>query len=310
MSVLSPTRARSRRWSGAALALACLTGVAVLLRGVIPTAAAYPGAVDHDCPADGSCESVIQATDGNTYYAGNLGGGHGYVVTVGADGQPTGTMEVVASANQVALAQANPGRRLALWGPDMSQTGIFIAGSSSDNPVNTVNVNGSGYVEYAAGGPQARAQLAIQVIGGDGQVYNSARFNREDPKLQSPFKDYMQGAAALNTAASRLRSLLSGIAGVTTVAAATLISGVASKTFTETNTITAAAALGALGVNGVVQVYNAWRDVDTARNNLINLYNNLNAAAGRGTLPIPMVAFGGIGAQSVSHNNYHSFRLP
>jgi hypothetical protein len=299
---------RSRR-----IALVVITGVVCVFaaHGLIPTASAYPGAVDRDCPANGPCETVIQASDGNTYYADDLGGGHGYVVQVGADGQPAQTLEVTASQDQVAMAVAEHGRRLALWGKDMTNSGIFAAGSSTDVRVNTVNVNGSGYVEFAADPSRdLPAQVAIQVIGGDGQVYASARFDRDNPKLQSAFKDYMAGAAALNTAAARLRSLLASAGGITTVAAGTLIAGVASKAYSEANTLTGIAAVGSLAVAGLAQLYNAWRDVDTARNNLINLYNNLNASAGRDVLAIPLVAFGGITAQSVVQNQFHSFRLP
>ena len=94
------------------------------------------------------------------------------------------------------------------------------------------------------------------------------------------------------------------------MAAATLITGAESKAFTEANVITAAAAIGSVAITGIVQLYNSWRDVDAARNNLINQFNIVNAAAGRGTVPIPLVAFGGISAQSVSQNNFHSFRAP
>lgn len=290
--------------------VAGVLALVVVVGGVISTASAYPGPVDSNCPATGPCETVIQATDGNTYYADNLGGGHGYVVQVGSDGNIAETIEITASQDQITLAHVERGRRLVRWAQDQSKTGIFAEGSSSDVPVNTVNVNGNGYIEFAAVGDQP-AGIAVQVIGGDGQVFaGSIRFNRGDPKLQSAFKDYMQGAATLNSATARLRAFLTGVGGFSAIAVSSLISGVQTKTFSEANMITSVAAIASLTVAGLVQLYNAWRDVDSARNNLINLYNNLHASAGRDVLPIPMVTFGGISAQSVTQNHYHSFRLP
>ena len=218
---------------------------------------------------------------------------------------------MTATESQILLSRVVRGRRLGLWGEDKGKAGIYETGSSVDVPVNIVNVMGNGYIEFAADPSRNLvAQVVVQVIGGDGQVYESARFDRDEGRLQSSFKDYFAAAAALNSATTRLRSLFAGVGGVTTVAAGTLIVGVENKAYSEANTLTSIAALGTLAVAGLVQLYNAWRDVDTARNNLINQFNNLNASAGRGVTAIPLVSFGGITGQSVVQNQFHSFRAP
>lgn len=296
------------RWT---TVITVVVAVAVMAAGLASVAKAYPGPEDRDCPKSGPCETVIRASDGNTYYCGNYGGGHGYVVQVGANGKVGDTIEVTASPKEVVLKQGERGRRLTLRGPDLRRSGIFSGeGTSRDIAINTVNVNGNGYIEYAADPSRMlHARVRTQVIGGDGVVYHSDFYDRQDPKLQSAFKDYMQGATALNTATTRLQALLAGAGGVSTTAVVGLLVGVSSKTFSEANVITSVAALGILGISVIIQVYNAWRDVDTARNNLINLFNNLAVTVGANPRPIPMVVFGGITAQNIGQNPFHSFRV-